>query len=266
MTDLSIRELGSGPAALLLHAFPCDGRMWLPQAEALAEAGWRVLVPDLPGFGASRLLDGEPSLADVARTLLAELTDRDIDRCLVAGVSLGGYVSLALLRERPEVIAGLALCDTKATADGEEARANRERLAGLVEQDPEASGRILEQAVLPGLLGDTSRQRRSDVVELVRGWLYEAPAAAVAWYQRAMAVRPDSRALLADAGVPALVVWGDEDTLSPRAEQDLMLEQLTQGELVVVEDAGHLANVERPDIVAEALVSFAATVRGPQTS
>ena len=104
---------------VLLHAFPCDGRMWEPQAHAAVSLGWRVLVPDLPGFGASTLIDSEPDLAVVAAALITELEERGVDRCILGGVSLGGYVAMAVLRSRPDLVAAVLLCDTKATADSD---------------------------------------------------------------------------------------------------------------------------------------------------
>jgi pimeloyl-ACP methyl ester carboxylesterase len=266
MSPLHVLDIGEGPALVLLHAFPCDGRMWLPVAEALAEVGWRVLVPDLPGFGSSPLPSDEPGLDVVAAQVVEMLEGSDVDRAVLAGVSLGGYVTMAILRARPDLVAGVVLCDTKATADAEPARANRERLATLVLASPEESGRILEQAVLPGLLGDTTRASRPEVVERVRAWLDDASAESVAWYQRAMAARPESLTVLAASPVPTLVVWGDEDALSSREEQDLMLSAAVDADLVVVSGAGHLANVEDPQAVIDALHRYLDVVRGPQTS
>lgn len=253
---LHVRELGGGPAVLLLHAFPCDGRMWAPQSEELAAAGWRVIVPDLPGFGRSALLDGPPSLDAVAGCLLDWLDGRGIDQCVIGGVSLGGYVAMAILRARPELASRLLLCDTKATDDPEAARENRERLARACLDAPAETGRILEQAVLPGLLGDTTRADRPAVVQQVRGWLHEVDAGTVAWYQRAMANRPGSLDLLAALDVPTLVLFGDEDTLSPAPEQELMLAAMSQARRAEVAGAGHLANVELPSRVASEILGF----------
>lgn len=259
-----VADEGAGPVVVLLHAFPCDGRLWQPQAAELVADGWRVIVPDLPGFGESALLDNEPSVDATAAAVLDMLDERGVDRCILGGVSLGGYVAMAMLRRRPELAGALLLCGTKATADGDEARRNRERLATLVLESPDDCARILEGAVLPGLLGETSRAARPEAVERVRGWLAKAPAGAVAWYQRAMAQRPDSQAVLADLAVPALVIWGEEDALSPRSEQDLMIERLAMGELAVVPRAGHLAGVERPELVGAEIRRFADLVRGPR--
>lgn len=255
---LHVRDLGAGPVVLLLHAFPCDGRMWAPQAEELVDDGWRVIVPDLPGFGRSPLLDGPPSLDAVATRLLHWLDGEGIDRCVLGGVSLGGYVAMALLRARPDVANRLLLCDTKATEDAEPARENRERLARRCLESPGETGRILEQAVLPGLLGDTTRADRPAVVDLVRGWLHEVDADTVAWYQRAMAARPGSLELLGGLDLPTLVLFGDEDVLSPAAEQELMLAAMSQARRVEVSGAGHLANVEVPARVASEIRRFLA--------
>jgi pimeloyl-ACP methyl ester carboxylesterase len=264
MTDaLFIDDEGDGIAIVLLHAFPCDSRMWGPQSAALRAAGFRVLVPDLPGFGRSVLLDDGPSLVRVADRIIRGVESRGVDRFVLGGVSLGGYVAMAMISSRPELVLGLALCDTKATDDSRTARDNRERLAQMCLAAPDETARILEQAVLPGLLGDTTRAGRPNVVADVRSWLAEARPETVAWYQRAMAARPDSREALAGLTTPSLVVWGDEDVLSPREEQDLMLASLPEAKLVAVEKAGHLANVERPDAVTAALLDLLARVRPP---
>ncbi len=259
MTDsLHMRDVGEGPVVLLLHAFPCDGRMWQPQADALVASGWRVLTPDLPGFGKSALLSAEPSVDAVARALHSWLDDRGIAEYALGGVSLGGYLAMAMLRARPGAVSALMLCDTKATADTEAARENRERLARTCLESPVETGRILEAAVLPGLLGDTTRARRPEVVALVRGWLHDASAAAVAWYQRAMAGRPDSLGLLSGLEAPVLILSGDEDALSPGAEQDLMHQAMPHAHRVEVAGAGHLANVELPERVAAEMQAFLA--------
>jgi pimeloyl-ACP methyl ester carboxylesterase len=265
-SGLFVHDIGDGPVVVLLHAFPCDGRMWEPQAVGLAEAGWRVLVPDLPGFGRSAALEGPPSLDAVAHRIVEHLDLAGIDRCVVGGISLGGYVTMALMRIRPDLLAAAILCDTKASADSEQARESRERLARMCLETPDECGRILEQAVLPGLLGDSSRAGRPEAVRAVTGWLYQADATAVAWFQRAMAGRPDSIPTLTSWTKPTLVVWGAEDGLSPRTEQDLMMQALSDADLAVVPGAGHLSNVEDPRAVTEAMRAFLAVVRGPQSS
>lgn len=246
---------------VLLHAFPLDHRMWAGQERAATEAGWRVIAPDLPGFGGTTLLAAEPSLDDVAAHLLSRLAEDGVEHAAIGGLSLGGYVAMALIRMatmagRAELFDAVILCDTKASADGPEAVRNRLRLAEAVTADQVDSGRILRQAVLPGLLGQTTHATRPEVVNVVGGWLDEARPETVAWYQRAMAARSDSYDALRSLQVPALVLWGAQDTLSPKAEQSAMLEALSRGQEAVIDGAGHLSAVEDPDAVSESLLQF----------
>jgi pimeloyl-ACP methyl ester carboxylesterase len=152
---------------------------------------------------------------------------------------------MAFLRRHPGRVRALVLADTKATADPPEAAANRERIAARLEAD--ASADVLVEDVLPTLLGPTTGRDRPLVSGRVKGLVEAAPPAAAAWAQRAMAARPDSLDTLRATDVPALVVWGDEDTLSSRADVDAMVEALPQGRLAVLDGAGHLSAVEVPE-------------------
>lgn len=252
---LFVRDEGDGPAIVLLHAFPCDGSMWDEQAAALRTCGWRTLVPDLPGFGASDLPGGEPDLAGVVRILSADLRARGLDRVVLAGLSLGGYLSMEWLRVDQARIAGLVLCDTKASSDSEPAAAGRERIATEVLARPDLSGDILEAALLPNLLAPESLVDEQ-VVARVRGWLRAAKPESIAWYQRAMARRPDSHADLDAFDGPALVLRGELDALSGRDELASMQAVLTGSRAVEVPRAGHLAATEQPEAVSAAMVDF----------
>jgi pimeloyl-ACP methyl ester carboxylesterase len=257
------------PTVVLLHAFPLDKRMWDDVVGPVAESGWDVVVPDLAGFGESRFGDGgpddEPSLAHLANAVLAILDRLGVSNAVVCGLSLGGYVAMEIVRQDPSRIAGIALVDTKATADGDEARANRLRVADQVLAA--GSTEALARAMLPNLLGATTHAARPDVVETVRGWIHETDPAAVAYAQRAMAARPDSLADLASLAVPGLVVWGEEDSLSPRGEQDLMVAAMRDARFVEIPGAGHLTAVEAPEALTHALIAFLSDVhRLPQSS
>lgn len=257
---MHLRDDGAGDPLLLLHAFPCDGTLWADQAEACRRAGWRTLVPDLPGFGESARIQGPPRLDAVVDEVARAVEDLGLDRIVVGGVSLGGYIAMGLVRRHPSRVSALLLCDTKASADTVEAREGRERLATLCEAEPDQTGRILNQAVLPGLLGATTRQARPAVVERTRGYLDRVDARTVAWYQRAMAHRPDSHAALAEWAGPALVLWGAEDSLSPDEDQERLLEALPGARRACVPGAGHLAVIEDPNATGAEILSFLASL------
>lgn len=231
---------------VLLHAFPLDHRMWDAQVTVLREAGHDVTAIDLPGFGGSQVLAGESSLASVADHIVEQHLQSP---AVVAGLSLGGYVLMQLLRDHASLVQGAMFLDTKASADAPAAIENRLRIATMADEDPSNLGRFLVTAMLPTLIAEHSAVR-----DQVERWLMESPAAAVAWYQRAMAARPDAHDVLAAYHGPSLVLWGAKDQLSPEAEQRTMIEALRTPRVVEVEDSGHLSAVEQPAPVTQALV------------
>lgn len=254
-------ESGSGQPVVLLHAFPMDSTLWAAQRQALGQMGYRVITPDLPGFGGSALAREAPSL-DVMADAVAELLDHlGIERAVVGGLSMGGYVTMALLRRHPERASAIILADTKAGADAPEAAANRLAVAAAVE-DAGTSG--LAEGMLPNLLGETTRANRPEVVATVRRWIGAQPAPGVAWAQRAMAARPDALADIASFGGPVLVLFAAEDTISPAHDAAAMADAARAGgsstTVVEVPAAGHLSAVENPDAVTDALRGWLATL------
>jgi pimeloyl-ACP methyl ester carboxylesterase len=255
--ELHVRDTGSGRPLVLLHAFPLSSAMWLAQREQLT-ACCRVVTPDLRGFGGSPLGEDEPSLDAAADDVAALLDARGLDRVVLGGLSMGGYVAMAFLRRHAERVAALVLADTKAGADSAEARANRERIAATVTDDP--SSTVLVDEVLPTLFGTTTTSERPLVAGRVKALVQAAPAGAVAWAQRAMAARPDSFDTLRGVDVPTLVIVGAEDSLSPPDEARAMAEAVTGARLEIVPRAGHLSALECPEQFNAALESFLATL------
>ena len=235
---------------LLLHAFPFDGTMWDSVAELLRAEGHEVLAPDLRGFGGAPLGERSPAIAVMVDDMLSLLGE---EPAVIAGCSMGGYVALGIATRRPDLVAALALVDTKATADPEAARAQRERVAGLADDGGDWSAGMID-----GLLGETTRRSRPELVATVRGALAAAPRATVAWAQRAMAARPDARAPLALLTAPVAVVMGEEDTMSPLGEQVLIREAAPHAAWVPIPSAGHLTPLEAPAEVAAALLGLVA--------
>lgn len=235
---------------VLLHAFPLSRVMYYDLVAELEPAGRSLIVPDLRGFGAAPLGEAAPSVDLMADDIAALLDGQDAKPAIVAGLSMGGYVTMALLRRRPDLVAGVILLDTKASADAAEARDNRLRMAeSVARQGP----RVL-RPMLDSLLGETTRRDRPDVVAKVTGWLDAARPEGVAWAQRAMAARPESFDTLRDASVPGAVIVGTEDVLSTHDDALAMASAFDPPVPVhVIPDAGHLTAVEAPAAVAGAV-------------
>lgn len=266
MNTLAVHEYRTGspgsPTLVLLHGFPVDHRMWDDVTEHLT-GDVTVVAPDLPLLGSSPDVeavtqDGSPSLeagADAVAAFMALLAPGPV---VLAGLSMGGYVALALLERHPGLVHGLALLDTKATADDDGARSNRLRVAAEVESLGHA-GPVLGMA--RATLGATSRERRPELVGTLHGWISGQSAAGIAWSQRAMAARPDRTAALAGFAGPTVVLVGQEDEITPPAGAEQMASALPGARLVVVPAAGHMSPVEQPEAVARALDELVRTVR-----
>lgn len=254
--ELYHRDTGIGLPVVLLHAFPLSSAMWLAQRESLA-SGYRVITPDQRGFGGSALGSDPPDLDRVADDVAALLDAKEIDSAVIGGLSMGGYVAMAVLRRHPQRVRGLLLADTKASADSEPVREKRASIAATVEAGDLTP---LVSEVLPTLVGPTTVSSRQLVLGRIRGMVQSAPGPAVAWAQRAMAARPDSFDTLRAVRVPALVIVGEEDELSPPAEAEQLAEAIPQAHLVRLPAAGHLSAVETPEPFNAAVAAFLATL------
>ena len=253
--DLHHTEAGHGIPLVLLHAFPLSSAMWEAQRAELAEV-CRVITPDQRGFGRSPLGDDPPSLEYAADDLAALLDRLGLHRVVVGGLSMGGYVAMAFAARYPDRVAALVLADTKATADTDEARHRRERLADRV-LEPGGIADVFTDLV-PALIGRTTAERRPEVVQRLRDIVGDAPVESIAWASRAMAARPDSLGVLAKTSVPALVVVGDEDGLTPVADAEAMAEVLPDVQMARLMAAGHVSALEDPAAFNAAVRDFVA--------
>ena len=220
---------------LLLHAFPVDHRMW--EAQLL---GPRTIAPDHPGFGeAAQTPDGVMTMGLAAESALAAADAAGLDRFVVCGLSMGGYVAFELWRRAPERIAGLVLANTRAMPDTPEGADGRRALAARLRSE----GNVLADAP-PPLLGERAGD---DLRERVRGWIGEQSADAIAAASLGMADRPDSTGDLAGIDVPTLIITSDLDAMIPPEQSAPMAEAIPGARLEVLDGAGHLSNLEAPE-------------------
>lgn len=247
---LSSLDVGTGGnPVVLLHAFPLHSGMWEGQVEALSRSH-RVLALDYRGFGGSEPAPQGMTLDVLAKDVAEWLHCKGVSRATFVGLSMGGYVCMALHRLRPELFAAVVLADTKETADAEPARANRETYA---RQAVDKGMAWVAEEMLPKLLRPACA---AEVRKKVQGWILSNRPEGVAAAQRAMAGRPDSTGTLGAMDCPALVITGSEDGLTPPADGQRMQRLLRAARCVEIPGAGHLSNVENPAAFNAALVDF----------
>jgi 3-oxoadipate enol-lactonase len=250
VADLPHRSLryldsGAGRALVLIHAFPLSADQWLPQLHRVPP-GWRAVAPDLRGFRGQGPAFEDPGLTglsmdDYAADVLALMTHLEIDRAVIAGLSMGGYVAFAMLRGAAGRVAGLVLSNTRATPDTDESRAGRDKMIDLVTS--QGIGPVAD-AMAPKLLGETTRREQPDLGDAVRRLILVNGREGVAAALGAIRDRADSTPLLASIAVPTLILHGDEDTVIPVDETHAMHRGIAGSALVVLPRVGHLANLE----------------------
>jgi pimeloyl-ACP methyl ester carboxylesterase len=240
---LHFDEAGSGLPVLLIHGFPFSSRMWRPQLESLSGQA-RLLAPDLPGFGDSPV--GEPpyNVDLLAEDCLSVLDTLDItEPAVVGGLSMGGYVALAFARLFPDRMRGLMLLSTRAGADSAEGKANRDKSIAQVEQNGPS---VITEGMYPKFLAPNNYTAKPEIAtelkEIMKGATREGVVAALT----AMRDRPDSTELLKTISVPTLVIHGREDQVIPFSEAEVMAKAIANSELHLIDNAGHLPNLEQP--------------------
>jgi 3-oxoadipate enol-lactonase len=229
---------------LLIHAFPLDATMWAPQVTALGSR-LPVTAPHLPGFGGT---EGPEvlTMASAADACVRALDDAGVDRAVVCGLSMGGYVAFELWRAARPRIEALVLANTRAEPDAPEGAAGRRALAERLGN--EGNGFLVEQP--PPLLSDHAP---AELWDRVKTTIADQPASAIAAAALGMAERPDSVPDLATIDVPTMVVTGTDDTLIPPDVTAGIADGVPGAELLRIVGAGHLSNLEAPDAFTAAL-------------
>lgn len=242
---------GKGLPVTFLHGFPHNRSLWAPQLGGLA-APCRAIALDLRGFGESTVAPpySMDRYADDVALLLGSLA---VPASVVVGLSMGGYVALALWRRHPELVRALVLADTRAGADDDQGRANRRALVDLAHE--KGAGAVADR-MIAGMVGKTTREKNPDLVEAMHRMMSLASADGVAGALEAMSARPDSTPTLATIGVPTLVVVGEEDALTPVKEARALHAGIAGSRLEVIAGAGHVSNLERPAAFNHVLSEF----------
>lgn len=253
--ELAYDDRGQGVPLVLLHAFPLDGAMWQPQCGALVPQ-CRCIIPDLRGFG--RSAGGGPhAMERYADDVVAILDAARIERAIVGGLSLGGYVAFAMWRRHRDRFRALILANTRADADTDEGRARRQELIALARE--KGPGAVVARQ-LPGLVGRTTRENNPTLYDFIHSMMVGASVEGLVGALGAMAKRPDSTELLGGIDVPTLVIAGDEDAVTPAKGMREMASRIPNARFELIAGAGHLSNLERPAAFNHVISEFLASL------
>jgi pimeloyl-ACP methyl ester carboxylesterase len=248
---------GVGEVLLLVHGHPFDRRMWRPQVEHVSGSGWRVIAPDLRGYGRSTVVPGTTPLATFARDIAGLLDHLGLGRVVLCGLSMGGQIVLEFHRLFAQRVRGLVLADTFAQAETEDGRKARNAMADRSIREGMAA---YAAEVLPKMVTSATIDARPAVAEHVLSMMRDTPPEGAAAALRGRAQRPDYTPTLPHVAVPTLVVVGRDDEFTPVGDARFLHDRIPDSTLEIIEGAAHLPNLERPTAFNDVLERFLTSI------
>ena len=253
--EIGYDDVGAGIPVAFVHGFPHNRTLWSPQVSALVDRA-RCIAPDLRGFGETSR-HGPFTIDQFADDIAMLLRSLGVERAVIAGLSMGGYVAFALWRRHRSLVRALVLAHTRAGADSDEARSKRQVLVEVARTRGSAA---VADGQITGMLGKTTREKRPAMIDEVHRMLASASVEGIVGALEAMMARADSTEMLQTIDVPTLVIVGGEDALIPRSEGDILHDAIRGSRLEVIEQAGHVSNMERPAAFNHVLSEFLASL------
>jgi pimeloyl-ACP methyl ester carboxylesterase len=250
---IAFHDSGTGPALLFLHSFGHNRNMWYPQLQHFFELGYRVIAPDMPGHGDSPFRAEGHGVDEFGAIYVDLLEELGVDKAVVIGISIGGYVALRMWARNPGLFAGLVMCCSKAEADSEEIRGRRRAQV----ENIHANG--LESFVLmtaPKRVSPVTAKARPWVVDWIKMMNLTVSAEANAATLEAMARREDDSETLATIDVPTLILSGSDDIFIPPDSPKRLHAGIKGSIHHVVKEAGHVASLECPAVVNGHIEAF----------
>jgi pimeloyl-ACP methyl ester carboxylesterase len=246
-------DRGRGLPLLFIHGYPLNRTLWEPQIDDLSYTT-RVLTVDLRGHGESDPMPGPYPMDMLADDCISLLDALGITRPIViCGLSMGGYVTFAFYRRYAAHVAGLILTATRAGADSSESKANRDKSAVLAQ---EKGADVIAEAMLPRLLSPKTLTARPDLVDRVRKIMRGISVDGIIGDLTGMRDRLDSTPLLTQINIPTLIINGADDQIIPLSEVKFMHQAIINSELKIIPDAGHLPNLEQPELFNQVVKEF----------
>ena len=250
--EIAYTDEGSGPAVVFIHGYPFNRSLWTEQANALAGTH-RAVVPDLRGFGETDSGNLPSTMSQLARDLKLLLDHLQIEKALIAGLSMGGYVTLAFHKEFRDRVSGLLLANTRAEQDSDEAKSSRREQAEKALTEGMAG---IADSMLPKLLTPETVSKKPDLVKRIRDMMLKTGPKGAAAALLGMASREDFTTQLSEISVPVLILAGREDALIPMQHSERMHQAITSSRLAVIDHAAHVVNLEQAEAFNHEMMQF----------
>ena len=250
--QMGYADTGVGRPVVLIHGYPFNRTLWNEQVEALSKS-YRVIAPDLRGLGETDASTGPATMNHMAQDVAQLMDHLQISQGVICGLSMGGYVALAFYKQFQSRVRALVLADTRAQADTEEGKQTRAQQAEKALSEGMAG---IADAMLPKLLTPETVSKRPEIVKRVRDMMLKTKPEGAASALLGMAEREDQSELLSRVTAPTLILVGAEDAITPVGDSEKMHQAIAGSRLVVLENAGHVSNLERTEQFNDSLLKF----------
>ncbi len=236
----------------LIHGFPFNNEMWKPQIELL-EKDHRVIAYDLRGHGKSEVGDGQYTLELFVDDLIGLLDHLKIEKTIVCGLSMGGYISLRAVERNPERFKALVLCDTSSIADSNEVKLKRAASIKMIKND---GLQVFAEGFVKAIFAPQSLSAKISAIEIIKNMILSNSALGVCGTLLALAGRTDTTDSLSKITIPTLILVGENDNVTPPKLSQLMHEKISNSEFHVIKDAAHMSNFENTSEFNQHLLNF----------
>lgn len=251
--DICYDDLGKGPLTLIfIHAFPLNKSSWKPQLDALAE-NYRVITYDIRGFGKSSDSEEKTTITLMANDLLLLLEALEVEKPVLCGISMGGYIALNMITRFPEKFKALVLCDTQCVADTDEGRQKRYDNIALIKN---GELKKFAETFVKNAFGKTTHEKNKDLVNRILNQILITDTTTITNSLEALAERSETCTFLKTIVKPTLIICGEEDTVTPPEKSKFLNEKISGSILKMIPEAGHFPNIENPQTFNSALSEF----------
>ncbi|MES2727764.1 MAG: alpha/beta hydrolase [Bacteroidota bacterium] len=255
--QLSYNDIGEGSIPVIfMHGYPFDKTMWQLQLDFL-KSGYRLISFDIRGFGKSTDEESHLSIDLFGEDLIALMDKLDIDKAIVCGLSMGGFIALNAQKRFPDRFAALILCDTQCIADTTEVKEKRKKIINEIAVDGVAT---FNEGFIKNVFHKDSLSNKKELVEQLRSVVFANSPHIITMGQTALAERSETCSTLNEITIPTLIICGREDIVTPLAQSEMMHKTIKGSILHVIDNAGHVSNLEQPDEFNKHLLDFLTTL------
>lgn len=255
---IAFEEHGNGKPIILLHAFPLSRQMWNQNIDSIVAANYRAITPDLRGFGGSSNFADINSMEAMAFDVAELMDSLKIEKAVIGGLSMGGYVAFNFYRLFPGRVSALIICDTNAAADSDDKRESRYEIIEKIEQQ---GSDVLIEDMLPNLVSDFTKVNNKKLITELEQMFADADRQALIAALRGMAERESHDEILKSIDVPTVLIFGETDSITDLDVARSMQNRIPGSALFTLKNAGHYSNLEQPEQFNDVLSKFLSDVK-----